>query len=88
MFCVVTVFGMPVFCPTLCCHTARNAPTKATRKVSLKERLGSYGSAGIVSYGLLNTLYYVSAFLFFWTQVAKVPRGWPLLFMSSALLTA
>lgn len=41
----------------------------------LKERLGAYGFAGVASYGVLNTLYYVLAFLFFWTRIAKVPRG-------------
>jgi len=37
--------------------------------------LRSYGFAGVAAYGLLNTVYYITAFLFFWTHVAKVPRG-------------
>lgn len=45
------------------------------QRVSLKARLRGYGFAGVVSYGLLNTVYYVTAFLFFWTHVAKVPKG-------------
>lgn len=42
---------------------------------SLAARLQSYGFAGVASYGLLNTAYYITAFIFFWTRVAKVPKG-------------
>eukprot|EP00899_Mesostigma_viride_P004406 jgi/Mesvir1/13967/Mv12430-RA.1 len=33
------------------------------------------GVAGVLSYGLFNTLYYIGAFLFVWIYVVKVPRG-------------
>ncbi len=61
------------------------APSKlhVAKQVSLKARLRSYGFAGVAAYGLLNTVYYITAFLFFWTHVAKVPRGEILLHMSS-----
>lgn len=53
------------------------APSKlhVPKQVSLKARLRSYGFAGVAAYGLLTTVYYTTAFLFFWTHVAKVPRG-------------
>ncbi|DBB15029.1 hypothetical protein WJX82_006232 [Trebouxia sp. C0006] len=57
--------------------SSARAPSKlhAAKQVSLKARLRSYGLAGVAAYGLLNTVYYITAFLFFWTHVAKVPRG-------------
>ena len=55
---------------------ARDEPSSGTRKPqSLTARLQSYGFAGVASYGLLNTAYYITAFMFFWTRVAKVPKG-------------
>ncbi|KAL3135465.1 hypothetical protein ABBQ38_005950 [Trebouxia sp. C0009 RCD-2024] len=45
------------------------------KQQSWTARLQSYGYAGVASYGLLNTAYYIAAFLFFWTRVAKVPKG-------------
>ncbi len=41
----------------------------------LQKQLQSLGLAGVAAYGLLNTGYYISAFLFFWFAVAKVPAG-------------
>lgn len=41
----------------------------------MKERLQAYGVAGIVAYGLLNTIYYTAMFTYMWTVVYKVPRG-------------
>jgi len=38
-------------------------------------KLQAYGLAGVVAYGLLNTLYYSCTFLFCWFYVAKVPQG-------------
>ncbi len=71
----------------LTCHfwLSARAPSKlrVAQQVSLKARLRSYGFAGVAAYGLLNTMYYITAFLFFWTHVAKVPRGELLLHMSS-----
>jgi hypothetical protein len=43
--------------------------------LGLRERLAGLGVAGVVAYGLLNTLYYTAAFYFVWTYVARVPRG-------------
>jgi len=40
-----------------------------------QEVLKQYGLAGVISYGVLNTLYYTCAFLSVWIYVAKVPRG-------------
>lgn len=37
-------------------------PEEATRQTT-RERLASYGLSGVASYGLFNTLYYVTAFL-------------------------
>ena len=41
----------------------------------LQQQLKSYGMAGLIAYGLCNTLYYTFAFLFIWVYIAKVPRG-------------
>ncbi len=41
----------------------------------LKEKLAEMGMAGVLAYGILNTAYYIFAFLFFFIAVAKVPRG-------------
>lgn len=55
---------------------ARDEPSCGTRQPqSLAARLQSYGFAGVASYGLLNTAYYIIAFIFFWTRIAKVPKG-------------
>lgn len=43
--------------------------------VGFRERLAGLGLAGVVAYGLLNTLYYTAAFYFVWNYVAHVPRG-------------
>ena len=37
--------------------------------------LQAYGAAGMLAYGLLNTIYYSGAFLFIWLYVSPVPRG-------------
>lgn len=44
-------------------------------RLSLKKQLASLGVAGLVAYGMLNTLYYTAAFYLVWRYVAKVPRG-------------
>jgi hypothetical protein len=41
----------------------------------LREQLQSLGLAGVVAYGLFNTLYYTVAFLVAWFTVANVPAG-------------
>lgn len=37
------------------------------------EKLKRYGAAGVLSYGLLNTVYYVTAFLLVWFYFAPAP---------------
>lgn len=44
-------------------------------RLSLKKQLASLGVAGLVAYGMLNTLYYTAAFYLVWRYGAKVPRG-------------
>lgn len=44
---------------------------------SLRQRLAELGLSGVIAYGLLNTLYYVCAFLLFFTTIADVPKGAP-----------
>jgi len=39
------------------------------------DKLRELGLAGVVAYGLLNTVYYTATFLFVWLYVAKVPQG-------------
>ncbi|KAF8398110.1 hypothetical protein HHK36_017035 [Tetracentron sinense] len=39
----------------------------------LMKRLRRYGISGILSYGLLNTIYYLTTFLFVWFYVAPAP---------------
>ena len=51
----------------LICRTQRTA--------DWKQQLRSLGIAGIVAYGLLNTVYYGSTFMFIWLYVVKAPRG-------------
>uniref|UniRef100_A0A0E0IKF0 Uncharacterized protein n=1 Tax=Oryza nivara TaxID=4536 RepID=A0A0E0IKF0_ORYNI len=41
--------------------------------VSLLERLKRYGAAGVLSYGLLNTVYYVTTFLLVWFIFSPAP---------------
>jgi hypothetical protein len=45
--------------------------TTPTRLATLR----AYGLAGVLSYGLLNTLYYSVAFLVAWTTVVQAPSG-------------
>ncbi|NP_001143544.1 uncharacterized protein LOC100276234 [Zea mays] len=51
-------------------ETAKSFSTKDDR---LLEKLKRYGVAGVLSYGLLNTVYYVTAFLLVWFYVAPAP---------------
>lgn len=41
----------------------------------MQARLQSLGLAGVLAYGLLNTLYYTSVFFTLWVYIVKVPRG-------------
>ncbi|PRW60029.1 TY4B-J: Transposon Ty4-J Gag-Pol poly [Chlorella sorokiniana] len=54
---------------------------------SLQQRLQSLGLAGVMAYGLFNTLYYTATFAFFWLVVAKVPRGLGLAVTAQKFLT-
>ena len=45
------------------------------RAAAMKAKLQSLGFAGVLAYGILNTLYYTAAFYTIWVYVAKVPRG-------------
>jgi hypothetical protein len=38
-------------------------------------QLQTYGLAGVLAYGLLNTAYYTSVFLLMWCFVVRVPAG-------------
>lgn len=42
---------------------------------SALESLRRYGLAGVLSYGILNTIWYAFSFATAWLYVAKVPRG-------------
>lgn len=60
----LTLPAMTVRSPHTCCPERR-----------LRQQLKSLGLAGVVAYGLFNTIYYTVAFLFIWIYVAKVPSG-------------
>ena len=45
------------------------------RAAAIKAQLQSLGLAGVLAYGILNTVYYTAAFFSIWVYVAKVPRG-------------
>ncbi|KAG2643708.1 hypothetical protein PVAP13_2KG347997 [Panicum virgatum] len=47
--------------------------TKSFSSKELLEKLKRYGAAGVLSYGLLNTVYYVTAFLLVWFYFAPAP---------------
>lgn len=49
------------------------------RAKEMQFQLQSMGLAGIVSYGILNTLYYTCTFVFVWLFVLHVPQGMRLL---------
>lgn len=50
-------------------------PKELSRNEGLLQNLKRYGASGILSYGLLSTVYYVGAFLFVWFYVAPTPGG-------------
>ena len=45
------------------------------KAAQLAAELRTHGTAGVLAYGLLNTAYYSTAFVFVWTCVLKVPPG-------------
>ncbi|CAL5064226.1 unnamed protein product [Urochloa decumbens] len=47
--------------------------TRSFSSKELLEKLKRYGAAGVLSYGLLNTVYYVTAFLLVWFYFAPAP---------------
>ncbi|XP_076899714.1 uncharacterized protein LOC143553654 [Bidens hawaiensis] len=46
---------------------------KSSSSSEILEKLRRYGISGILSYGLLNTAYYLSAFLVTWFYIAPAP---------------
>ncbi|XP_020108056.1 uncharacterized protein LOC109723927 isoform X4 [Ananas comosus] len=46
---------------------------KSTLFLLLLQKLKRYGTAGVLSYGLLNTVYYLSTFLLVWFYFAPAP---------------
>ncbi|RWR75185.1 putative transmembrane protein [Cinnamomum micranthum f. kanehirae] len=48
-------------------------PEKAFTFNELMQRLKRYGISGVLSYGLLNTVYYLSTFLLVWFYIAPAP---------------
>ncbi|CAM6101798.1 unnamed protein product [Calypogeia fissa] len=48
---------------------------RSARKEEMVNNLKRYGLAGILSYGLLNTIYYLGTFLFVWLYVSPSPGG-------------
>ncbi|CAK9204567.1 unnamed protein product [Sphagnum jensenii] len=49
--------------------------SRTIQRAEFTNKLKQYGVAGILSYGLLNTVYYLGAFLFVWFYVAPSPGG-------------
>ncbi|KAL5707655.1 hypothetical protein ACHQM5_018529 [Ranunculus cassubicifolius] len=47
--------------------------TEDSTSIKFSERLKKYGLSGILSYGLLNTVYYLTTFCFVWFYVAPSP---------------
>jgi hypothetical protein len=45
------------------------------RSKELQDQLKALGLAGVVTYGLFNTLYYTGMFIFVWFWVLQVPSG-------------
>ena len=45
------------------------------KAAQLAAELRTHGTAGVLAYGLLNTAYYSTAFVFVWTCVLKVQPG-------------
>ncbi|GLJ12622.1 hypothetical protein SUGI_0194720 [Cryptomeria japonica] len=50
-------------------------PKESNRNKELLQKLKRYGAAGVLSYGLLNTVYYLVAFLVVWFYIAPAPGG-------------
>jgi hypothetical protein len=50
-------------------------PKALSRNEELLQNLKRYGASGMLSYGLLSTVYYIGTFLFVWFYVAPTPGG-------------
>lgn len=50
-------------------------PKALSQNEELLQNLKRYGSSGMLSYGLLSTVYYVGTFLFVWFYVLPTPGG-------------
>jgi len=49
--------------------------TQRSQTKVLQEKIQELGAAGFVAYGMLNSLYYCTAFTFCWLFVAQAPKG-------------
>ena len=50
----------------------------------MRRQLQSLGLAGVLAYGILNTLYYTTAFLSIWVWAVGAPRGEPLFALTTS----
>ena len=58
-------------------ETEGPASDRGGRLAALRRQLQSLGLAGVLAYGLLNTLYYTTAFVSIWVWAVGAPRGEP-----------
>ncbi|ESW20771.1 hypothetical protein PHAVU_005G013300 [Phaseolus vulgaris] len=54
-------------------ESAENKKGKSMTSNEILKKLRRYGISGILSYGLLNTAYYLTTFLFVWFYIAPAP---------------
>ncbi|TKY49793.1 hypothetical protein E2542_SST27239 [Spatholobus suberectus] len=54
-------------------ESEENKKRKSLTSNEILEKLRRYGVSGILSYGLLNTVYYLTTFLFVWFYIAPAP---------------
>lgn len=75
---------------TFCLDAAMASVASPAPKQTTMQRFASAGLAGLVAYGLSNTIYYTVAFLAAWMTMASAPKGQGLAaaVMSSAKLIA
>ncbi|KVH59584.1 hypothetical protein Ccrd_025663 [Cynara cardunculus var. scolymus] len=60
-------------CSVLGSGEGNESQGKSSSSHEILEKLRRYGISGILSYGLLNTAYYLSAFLIAWFYIAPAP---------------
>ncbi|XP_047166074.1 uncharacterized protein LOC124835185 isoform X1 [Vigna umbellata] len=54
-------------------ESAENKKGESMTSTEIMKKLRRYGVSGILSYGLLNTAYYLTTFLFVWFYIAPAP---------------